>query len=551
MQRIVTTRPVIMGKDGMITTPHYLASLAGAKILLSGGNAIDATIAASAVLTVVYPHNTTIGGDAFAIVYDGNKGKLKGVNASGRSSYGANLSFFNDKGLERIPLTGMLPVTVPGLVDGWCKMIEIYGTMQLTEVFQYAINYAKNGFPVSQKLSDHIRDRSDVLAFSPDAKELFLNEGRAPEPGEILVQKNLAKTLQLIAEGGRDAFYNGPIARSIVDFSGKNGGLLSEEDFSDHKTDLVDPVSTNYRGNEVYAFPPNSQGITTLISLNMLQEFDVSSLGHASAKLIELMVESKKIAFNDRDNYITDPMMPGHDISVEYLLSKEHTDENRHELKRTITAASNQETLTAARQSDSLSGLKNGGDTCYLCAVDKFGNAVSFIQSIYFSFGSAMVAGNTGILLQNRGAYFSLDPSHPNHIEPHKRTLHTLSPAMMFRDDLPVMVFGTMGGDGQPQTQLQLITDIVDFGMNVQEAIEFPRWLHGRSMIGDRTDALNLEEGFDTKTVSDLEKMGHIVTSRRRWDEIFGHAQAIMIDSKTGVLNGGADPRGDGIAIGF
>lgn len=538
-----------MGTDVMVATPHYLASLAAVRTLLSGGNAIDASIAASAVLTVVYPHNTTIGGDAFSIVYMPKKGELKGINASGRSPYAASLDYFRANGIERIPLTGLLPVTVPGLVDGWTTMLERYGSVSLQTVLQYSIKYAGDGFPVSEKLSRHMKEKVSMLSSSPKTKELFVKGGRTPEPGDILVQKDLANTLKQIADGGRDAFYKGPIAQSIVEFSEKNGGLLKEKDFESHQTQLVEPVSTNYRGYDVYAFPPNSQGITTLMALNILEGFDVSSMGHSSADVIDLMVQAKKLAFKDRDNYITDPDTSRNGIPVKRLISNDHAVEMRSEIGRTGGCAGSPTSFAPER--DNQSNLHTAGDTCYLCVVDRFGNTVSLIQSIYFSFGSGIVAGNTGILLQNRGAYFSLDPAHPNHIEPHKRTMHTLAPAMMFRNGAPTMVFGTMGGDGQPQTQLQLVTDVIDFKMNVQEAIESPRWLHGRSMIGDRTDALNLEEGFTPETASELRHMGHAVVFRDRWDEIFGHAQAIMIDSERGVLSGGADPRGDGIALGF
>ncbi|MHB1909138.1 MAG: gamma-glutamyltransferase [Nitrososphaerales archaeon] len=536
-RRLVSSRPVSLGRDGMVASPHYLASLAGVRILLSGGNAIDAAIAVSSVLTVVYPHNTTIGGDAFALVYSSKNGELKGINASGRSAYAADLSYFRDAGLEHIPLYGMLPVTVPGLVDGWSTMLEKYGTKPLADILQQAIDYARNGFPVSKKLSFHIKEKTQLLSQVPSTRSLFLPDGRAPEPSEIFTQRNLSNALELIAREGCSEFYKGKIARSILEFSRKNGGLLSEKDFAEHKTTIVDPVSVDYRGNKVVAFPPNSQGITTLIALNILEQFDLSGLGQSSASLIDLIVEAKKMAFKDRDGYITDPETSK--IPVEQLLSKVHSLENKEKIKNDH------------RKIGSISDLRNSGDTCYFSVVDRFGNVVSFIQSVYFGFGSGLVAGDTGILLQNRGAYFSLEPSHPNVIAPHKRTMHTLAPAMMFRGDIPALVFGTMGGDGQPQTQLQLITDIVDFGMDVQEAIESPRWLHGRAMIGDVPDALNMEEGFSEETCSGLKEMGHRVVIRERWDEIFGHAQAIMIDPKTRVLSGGADPRGDGLAIGY
>ncbi len=530
----------------MVATPHYLASLAGASTLLSGGNAIDAAVAASAVLTVVYPHNTTLGGDAFSLIYMPNKGEFKGINATGRSPYAASLDYFRKNGHTRVPLTGLLPVTVPGLVDGWATLLERYGFMQFKDVLQYAIKYAREGFPVGEKLSRHIRQSVPVLSSNAGTRELFLKGGKGTEAGEILVQKDLANTLEQIKDGGRDAFYKGSIAHSIVEFSENNGGLLAEKDFEEHRTLIVEPVGTNYRGYDVYAFPPNSQGIATLIALNILEGFDLASLGQGSAELIHLMVKAKKLAFRDRDNYISDPETAKESIPIKRLLSNEHALELRSEIQTSMLES----TMTSIPLQDPSSAPGSGGDTCYLCVVDKSGNSVSLIQSIYFSFGSGVIAGNTGILLQNRGAYFSLDPTHANRLEPHKRTMHTLAPAMMFRDGKPFMIFGTMGGDGQPQTQLQLVTDVVDFKMNVQEAIESPRWLHGRAMIGDRSDALNLEEGFNLEVASNLEKKGHTVVFRERWDELLGHAQAIMIGDN-GVLSGGADPRGDGIAIGY
>jgi len=526
-----------MGREGMIATPHYLASFAGARILLKGGNAFDAAVAANAVLNVVYPHNCSPGGDAFWLIFESKTGKLRALNGSGRSPYGATRSSFNERGLSRIPLRGILSVTVPGTVDSWCTVLEEHGGMKLSELLEPAIHYAQNGFPVSEKLSEAIRDNASILSANQYAAKIFLRGGKVPEPGEILIQEDLARTFKEIAAQGRDAFYRGKISKAIVDFSRRIGGLLSEEDFADHRSDWVEPISTTYRDYDVYAFPPNSQGITTLLELNLVEGFDPRMLGYLSADLIHLLVEAKKLAFADRDRYISDPEKVK--VPVRELLSKDYATRRREEIN-------SQRAMVSARP-----GNPVGGDTIYLAIVDKEGNAVSLIQSIYFSFGSGLVAGDTGILLQNRGAYFSLEEDHVNRLEPGKRTLHTLAPAMMFKDDRLRMVFGTMGGDGQPQTHLQLIVNILDFKMNVQEAIEAPRWRHGRVTIGESQDLLHLEEGISPDVAKRLQEIGHRIEILNRWNENFGHAQAILVNPRNNVLMGGADPRGDGVALGW
>lgn len=521
----------------MIATPHYLASFSGARVLLRGGNAVDAAIAANAVLNVVYPHMCSIGGDAFFLIYPSKTGELKGLNASGRAPYAATRSFFKEKGMSQIPLRGILAVTVPGVVDGWCTLLEEYGSSKLSELLKPAIYYAKDGFPISEKLSKAIKDTIPVLSAYPTSADIFLRGDKAPETGEILIQKDLARTFKQIAKEGQKIFYKGDITESIVEFSKQNGGLLSEEDFANHKSDWVKPIGTNYRGYNVYESPPNSQGITTLLELNIAEGFDPFALGYLSADLIHIMVETKKLAFEDRDKYISDPGKV--DIPVRELLSKGYAERRRKK-------------IDPNKALEMVNPRKPAyGDTVYVSVVDKDRNAVSLIQSIYFTFGSGMVARDTGILLHNRGAYFSLEDDHVNRLEPHKRTLHTLAPAMMFKDDELSMVFGTMGGDGQPQTQLQLILNSVDFKMNVQQAIEAPRWLHGRVEIGEAENVLNLEEGISSDVVRKLKTKGHQIKILERWDENFGHAQAISINPTNKVLMGGADPRGDGVAIGW
>ena len=327
---MTSTRPVTMGRDAMISTPHYLASFAGARTMLRGGNAIDAAVAANAVLNVVYPHNCSPGGDAFWLFYDAKTGAVQALNASGRSPYAASLSYFNDLGITQIPVRGILPVTIPGVVDGWCSMLDQFGTMKFSELLERAIHYAKNGFPVSERLSKAIKDGASVLSNYPGSSRIFLPNGRIPQPGEILIQEDLAKTFAIIAAQGRSGFYRGDISKSIVDFSSENGGLLSEEDFADHESDWVAPIRTEYRGFDVCTLPPNSQGLTTLLELNIVEGFDVNAFGQLSADLIHILVEAKKLGFEDRDKYISDPERV--DIPVQRLLSKSYAASRRREI---------------------------------------------------------------------------------------------------------------------------------------------------------------------------------------------------------------------------
>lgn len=531
---MVSTRPPIRGKRGMVTSPHYLASLTGIRILLQGGNAVDAAVATNAALNVVYPTMCSPGGDGFMLVYLAEADELRALNASGRSPYGATRDFFLNKGMTTIPLWGILPVTVPGIVDGWDLALREFGTMSFPEVLRPAIEYAEQGFPVSNKLSGFIKTYERLLSAFPTSARVFLKDGRAPEPGDILVQQDLARTLRKIGQRGRDAFYKGEIGEEIIKFSQENGGLLTLRDLEDYHSNLVDPIKTVYRGYDVYGFPPNSQGLTTLLELNIVEGFDLISLGPQTADCIHLLVETKKLAFTDRERYLSDPDFVT--IPVKELLSKGYAEKLREkiDLKRALKEASLGKTME--------------GDTVYLAVVDGEGNAVSLIQSIFHGFGSGMVAGKTGVLLQNRGAYFSLEGDHPNRLEPHKRTLHTLSPLMVFKDGKPFLVFGTMGGDGQPQTHLQVITNIIDFNMNIQDAIEAPRW---RSDHQKGLYILHMENRTGKNAQEELKKRGHTVNAQGKWEHLMGHAQGIIINQKTGVLTGGADPRGDGTAIAF
>ena len=525
-------RPVVMGTDWMISSGHPLASQAGAAILEKGGNAVDAAVAANAVLGVVRPHMCGLGGDAFIILYWAKDGEIKVLNASGRSPYKASRDFFAGKGLVKIPPNGILTATVPGVVDGWSAALEKFGTMPLQALLQRAIAYAAKGFPVYKELSETIAESAPLLKKSPDAENIFLRNGRPPGEGELLVQPELAESLQKVAQGGREAFYRGEIGRAIVKFSGENGGLFAEEDLADHRSTWVQPVETSYKGYRVVVVPPNSQGIALLMQLNILENFDLAAMEHNGAEYVHLLVETKKLAFADRDQYVCDPDF--RPIPVDKMISKAYARKQagRIDSRKAATLVS-PTNFTGA-----------GEDTTYFCVVDKEGNAVSMIQSLYEAFGSGVVVKGTGIMLHNRGKGFSLDPSQANYLEPHKRPYHTLSPCLIMKGNRPFMVLGTPGADGQTQTLVQVIENIFDFQANVQEAVESPRW---RSNPGNR---LSIEGRFSPAVIEGLKVKGHQVELLPEWSRVCGSAKGIIIDQERGVLMAGADLRRQGYAIG-
>ena len=521
------TRSAVLARNGMVATSQPLAVQAGLRILQQGGNAIDAAVATAAVLNVVEPMSTGIGGDMFAIVYMAKTRELAGLNGSGRSGYDASIDFFTAQGMKAIPTTGVHSVSVPGAVDGWETLLKKYGTMSLAQVLEPAIDYAEKGFPVSEVIAASWEQSVEKLKAHSDTASTYLVEGRAPRVGEIFVQPNLANSLRKIASGGRDAFYRGAIAQEIVASLQKLGGQLTTRDFAEHRSTWVKPVSTTYRGIRLFELPPNGQGIAALEMLNILEGFDLKSLGHNSAEYLHLLVEAKKLAFADRDAYYADPDKVK--VPVDKLISKEYGERQR----RRIDANRAGKAVTP--------GLLEQGDTIYLTVVDKDRNCVSFINSLFHSFGSGLVAGKTGICLQNRGALFSLDPKHPNRLEPHKRPFHTIIPAMAFKNEKPWLVFGVMGGDMQPQGHVQVLLNIVDFGMNVQLAGEAARFR-------DLEEGLALESEVGAEVRRKLIDKGHKIV----WlVGEFGGYQAIMIDPETGVLMGGSDPRKDGCVVGW
>lgn len=525
-------RPVVMGTNWMITSGHPLASQAGAAILDRGGNALDAAIAANAVLTVVRPHMCSIGGDAFIILHLAREKVTKVLNASGRSPYGATRDFFANKGMKKIPDKGILTATVPGAVDGWITALEAYGTMPLHTLLQRAIGYAEGGFPVYKELSDVITSESPLLKSCPASAEIFLPNGKAPKTGELLVQHDLAESLKKIATEGKDAFYRGEIGKALVKCSGENDGLFAEKDLEDHRSTWVEPIETTYKGYRICVVPPNSQGIALLMQANIIENFDLATLGHNSTDYVHHFVEAKKLVFADRDTYVCDPDF--HHIPVEKMVSKGYARERMSRIDPNRAALDVSPTQFSS----------TGEDTIYLAVVDGEGNAVSMINSLYEAFGSGTVVGGTGVVLHNRGKDFSLDPAHANCIEPHKRPYHTLSPCMILRGERPFMVLGTPGADGQTQTLLQVIANIIDFKADVQEAIESPRW---RSNPGNN---LRIEGRFPAAVVEGLKAKGHQIEVLPDWSAICGGAQGIIIDREEGVLLGGADPRRQAYAIG-
>jgi gamma-glutamyltranspeptidase / glutathione hydrolase len=537
------TRSVAVGRNGMIATSQALASAAGLKVLQDGGNAIDAAITAAGVLAVVEPSMNGIGGDLLAIVWDATTSRIHALDATGRSAYAATPAEFARRGLEQVPGSGPLPVDVPGVVDGWSELLTRFGTVPMSGALQPAIRYARDGFPVQEIMAGDWQTAAGRLTQDPSAARTFLPHGRAPGHGEIFANPRLADTLEQIARGGRDVFYAGAIARAIVADMEARDGLLTGRDFAEHTSDWLEPISTNYRGYDVYEMPPSTQGFVALEMLNILEGFDITGLGHNSADYLHAVTEAKKIAFADRSACLADrDAMPADALRT--LLSKQYAAVRRKEIdmKRTGTyrAGALSSTMPAVAGDVDFTGVDRG-DTVYLTAADGQGNVVSLIQSLFGSFGAGIVAGDTGITLQNRGSGFNLTPDHPNQIAPHKRPLHTLVPAMILSDGRPWVSFGVMGGDNQAQAHAQVVMNLVDFGMHIQDAGEAARMRHGG-------DGLSLESGIGLDVRTALEARGHTPCDGRG---VMGGFQGIMINPRTGVLMGGSDPRKDGLAIGW
>jgi len=516
----------------MVASSQHLATVAGFKVLLKGGNAVDAAVAMLATLSVVEPNSVGIGGDAFALLYLAKEKRLVGLNGSGRAPYAANLQWFADRGMREIPERGILAVTVPGALHGWAQALERYGTMTLGEVLDDAIRHAENGFPVTEVIAGEWANVRSVLLGNEAAAKTYLPNGEAPRPGQVFANPDLARTLKKIAADGIGAFYEGEICDAIVKSSSRLGGLLTHQDFRDHTTTWVEPASTNYRGYTVCELPPNGQGIVALEILNILEGYDIGGMGHNGPDHLHLLIEAKKAAFRDRNRYITDPEFEP--VPVGRLCSKEYAGEIRDRIR-----------MDRAQASSALSPGGEGSETVYVTAVDKDRNSASFISSIFHHFGCGVVADGTGIVLQNRGRSFSLDPKRANRLEPRKRPMHTIIPGMMFVDGEFLMGFGVMGGDMQPQGHAQFLMNLIDFRMNPQEAVDAPRVRHMDGM------AVYVEEGIDDGVASDLEARGHEIIHKEPALNEVGGGQAVYLDREQDALLGASDRRKDGCAIGF
>src|SRR5215831_13196608 len=484
-------RSIVRAQHGMVASSQPLASQVGVDILRRGGNAIDAAIAMAAMLNVTEPMMTGIGGDAFMLVYWAKTGEINGLNASGRAPRALNLDYFAKRGLTQMPLVGMEPITVPGAFDGWVTLLNKYGTMKLSDLLRPAISYAQNGFPVMEKTAEDWSLEVAKLSRTQAAAANYLVDGRAPKSGEMFRQKNLAKTLRVLADGGRDSFYRGEVARAMVDYFQRNGGFITMEDLAEQHSEWVKPISTNYRGYTVYECPPNGQGLTALLALNILEGFDLASMKRQPGLYYHTLIEATKLAFADRNRYIADPRFTA--VPVPELLSKDYAARRRALIQP-----------DKAIESAAPGEFEHRGDTTYFTVVDKDHNAVSFINSLFEAFGSGVVAGDTGIVLHDRGAGFSLDSRHPDHIEPGKRPFHTIIPAMVFKDGKLWMSFGVMGGDIQPQGHVQVLTNLLDLGMGLQQAIDAPRF---RYRGGNR---VMMEDALTDAVIKDLISRGHV-----------------------------------------
>ena len=534
-----TTRSEVISRNGMAATSQPLATQAALDILKKGGNAIDAAIAANAVLGVVEPTGCGIGGDLFALIWSADKDKLYGLNASGRSPRSLKLEYFKEHGYEFIPSRGPLPVSVPGCVDGWYEMHDMFGRLPMKDILAPAISYARDGFPVTEVIAFYLDRGTKALMEYPNIKEVYMKDGKTPAKGEIFRNPLLANTLEKIAAGGRNEFYRGTIARSIDAFMKKQGGFLTYDDLARHNSEWVEPVSTTYRGYEVWELPPNGQGIAALQMLNILEGYDIASMGYGSADYIHVFTEAKKLAFEDRAKYYTDPRFSS--VPVLQLISKKYAAERR-KLINTEKAASTYD-----------AGIIEAGNTIYLTVADRYGNMVSLIQSNYRGLGSGMCPTGLGFILQDRGEMFSLAPGHANVYAPGKRPFHTIIPAFITRNGKPWISFGVMGGDMQPQGHAQIVVNLIDFKMNLQEAGDAPRIHHigsseptGEAMTDGGT--LLLENGFRWEVIQKLMIMGHKI----QWDlGGYGGYQAIMWDDKNKVWFGASESRKDGQAAGY
>ena len=538
---ITTGRPVTMALNGMVTSPHALASQAGLDVLRAGGSAVDAAIATSAALAVLYPHMTGVGGDAFWLIHEAKTGAVHHLDGGGRAAASASIDWFRQHGHAEVPFRGILPATLttPGSVASWCEAHAAYGRLPLARCLDSAIGYARDGFPVTERLAGWIEHAAADLAPHAESTAIFMPGGTLPRAGSKLTNPDLARTLQAIALSGAAGFYQGSVAAELARFSAAKGGFFTSTDLAAQTARWSEPLRGTYRDVTLYETPAPTQGFTVLQMLNLLEPFELHRRDPMGPDAAHLMVQAKQVAYHDRDHFLADPRFV--EVPVERLISKAHAD-----ARRSLMDPAHALPWHKVPSYGSLAG-----DTVFIAVVDAEGNAVSLIHSLYGIFGSAVVAGNTGVVLQNRAAYFSLDPAHPNRLEPGKTPLHTLIASLGFRNGRLWSVVGCMGADGQPQIHLQTYVNLVDFGRNIQESVEGPRWLSGRFALGEPRDLLHIEARFPAATIDELARRGHQLDRWGDWNELAGHAHGIVIDPGSGMRYGGSDPRSDGAAVGY
>ena len=540
--KLWATRSQVIAQNGMAATSNPLSTQVALDVLKAGGNAIDAAIAANAMEGVVEPHVNGIGGDLFAIVWDAKTKKLYGLNGSGRSPKSLTLAEFKKRGLKYIPSTGPLPVSVPGCVDAWFELHKKFGSMPMAKVLEKAVSYARNGFPVHGEFASALTKVQANYGKYPNVDKHYYPNGKVAGEGDIFKNPNLGNTLERLGKEGRDVFYKGDMAKTMDAFMKKNGGFLSYEDLASHTSTWIDPVSVNYRGYDVWELPPNGQGIAALQMLNILEGYDFSKIKVGSAEHIHLFTEAKKLVFEDRAKYYAD--MDFAKIPVKSLISKEYAAERRKLINPN----------RASKHFDAGNPALKDGDTIYLTVADKDGNMVSLIQSNYRGFGSGMMPDGLGFMFQDRGEMYSLNEGENNTYAPGKRPFHTIIPAFMTKDGQPIMSFGVMGGAYQPMGHTQIVMNVVDFGMNVQEAGDFPRINHEGSseptgeIMEPTGGTITLESGYPYEIIRELLQKGHQVGFM---NGIYGGYQCIRYDPIRKVYFGGTESRKDGQAAGY
>ena len=524
-------RSMVISRNGIVAAESPLAAQAGVQMLERGGNAVDAAVAANAMMGLVAPMSNGIGGDLFAIVYDAKTGKLYGLNASGWAPAGLTIEFLRNQGLRDMPSRGIQSVTVPGAVDGWQKLLDRFGKKKMSEVLAPAIRTAEDGFPVTEWTSGLWRANADFLRGNEAAAQTYLPDNKPPVVGQIFRNSDLARSLRLIAQGGRDAFYKGEIGKAIVETSRRHGGTHAGKDFADYSSEWVEPISTTYRGWTVYELPPNGQGLAALEMLNIMETFPLDKYGLNSTASLHAMIEAKKLAYADLVRYIGDPKFST--LPVKQLLSKDFAAERARQIDP-----------NKANCNVGPGTLLPGSSTIYLSTVDRDGNMVSLIQSNYSDFGSGVVAEGTGFILHNRGALFTLEASSPNALAPRKRPLHTIIPAFMEKESTRI-AFGIMGGWNQSQAHAQYVSLIADFNQNIQAAMETARF----TKLSFQGCELDLENRLPGNVKAELEAKGHVLRMHNGFSNTFGGGQAVMRDFGTGVNYGASDPRKDGAAV--